>query len=383
MSSRKIVALLMALLIASTAFALETAEKELQLEFPVADGATLEIENLLGSIGVRMLREPGPVQVEARIVSEGKTAEDAAALVAGVELLQTGADGVETVHVVYPLESNSMFRAPKDGLKGIFSRWTAGLMRRGSSAVEYAGRDVMISKDRKAAGLAVHLTVRVPADLSTSIRQGVGSIDVRFVRGDLNITSDAGTVDVVSCFGNLNLSAGEADVRIASLQGDSLAVKAGAGIMDLEGIRSGQVTLNSSAGLIQGSKLDVNDIQVNNLTGDVSFVDLIPVNMDVRTGSGDIDMAFRIRKARNAAVRSDSGDVVLRMNERLSFGLTAETKKGEVKLLGMNLELLEQDGLTSRYKAGSGGVDVTVHTPGGELTVRPYDAKRIDLMSRR
>jgi DUF4097 and DUF4098 domain-containing protein YvlB len=153
--------------------------------------------------------------------------------------------------------------------------------------------------------------------------------------------------------------------------------------MDLEGIRSKQVALNGTAGLIQGSNLDVGEIQVNNLAGDVNFTGLIPVHMDIRTGSGDIDIAFRIRKARNAAIHSDRGDVVLRMNERLSFGLTAETKKGEVNLLGMDLELLEQDGLTSRYKAGSGGVDVAVTAPGGQLTVRPYDAKRIDLMSRR
>jgi hypothetical protein len=105
--------------------------------------------------------------------------------------------------------------------------------------------------------------------------------------------------------------------------------------------------------------------------------------MDIRTASGDIDMAFRIRKARDAAIRSDTGDVVLRVSEKLSFELTAETKKGEVKLLGMDMEMLEQDGLVSRYKAGNGGVNVTVSTPGGELTVRPYDAKWIDLMSRR
>lgn len=380
---RPILFTLVVMLLSSAAFALETAEKKLDLTFPVADGATLKIENLLGSVGVRMLREPGPVRVEARVVSEGKTAEDATGLVAGVELLRKTTDGVETVHVAFPLGSNSMFRAPKEGLKGIFSRWTAGLMRRGSSAVAYGGRDVMISKDRKAAGLAVHLTVRVPSDMSTSIRQGVGSIDVRFVRGDIDIDTDAGTVDVISCFGNLNLSAGEADVRVASLQGGSLSAETGGGVLELEGINSKQVVLNSSAGLIQGSKLDVDDIQVNNLAGDVSFIDLVPVNMDVRTGSGDIDVAFRIRKARNAAIRSDSGNVVLRINERLSFGLIAETKKGEVKLLGMNLELLEQDGLTGRYKAGSGGVDVTVNAPGGELTVRPYDAKRIDLMSKR
>ena len=44
-----------------------------------------------------------------------------------------------------------------------------------------------------------------------------------------------------------------------------------------------------------------------------------PVTMDVRTVSGDIDLAFRIRKARNAAIRSETGDVVLRVNEKLSF----------------------------------------------------------------
>ena len=380
---KSMLAVLAVLLLPSMTFALETAEKNLELEFPVEDGASLRIENLLGSVGIRMLRDPGPVRVEARVVSEGKSEEDAAVLLAGVELIRSNVDGVATIHVAYPLESAFMFRAPKEGLKGIFSRWTAGLMRRGNSAVEYAGREVMISKDRKAAGLAVHLTVRVPADMKTSVRQAVGSIDVRFVRGDLEIETDGGSVEVVSCFGNLHVSAAEADVRVASLQGGSLKVESGGGLLDLQGIRTGKVELSSSAGTIEGANLDVEDLIVHNLTGDITFEDLVPVNLDIRTGSGDIDIAFRIRKARNASIRSDSGDVVLRMNERLSFGLTAETKKGEVQLLGMNMELLEQDGMTSRYRAGSGGVDVTVNVPGGELTVRPYGAKTIDLLSKR
>jgi DUF4097 and DUF4098 domain-containing protein YvlB len=373
----------MAALLWSGAMALDTAEKQLELGFPVEDGATLRIENLLGSVSVRMLRDKGPVQVEARVVAEGKSEQEASDLVATVQLLQSSADGVETIHVGYPLDTVTAFRPPKDGLKGLVSRWSSALMRRGSSAVEYEGRSVDISKDRKAAGLAVHLTVRIPADLSTSIRQGVGSVDVRFIRGDIDIQTDAGSVDVVSCFGDLNLSAGEADVRVASLQGGSLTADSGGGILELDGIRSRTVTLRSDGGAITGSKLDVDDLKVENGAGNVAFVDLVPVSMDVRTGSGDVDLAFRIRKARNASIHTDTGDVVLRMNERLSFGLTAETKKGEVTLLGMNLELLEQNGLTSRYKAGSGGVDVAVTAPGGQLTVRPYDAKRIDLMSRR
>ncbi len=380
---RLLITVLTTLLLSSGVFALDTAEKKLELEFPVDDGATLRIENLLGSVGVRMLREDGPVRVEARIVAEAKSEQEASDLVAAVDLLQSSAGSVQTVHVAFPLDSAEAFRPPKDGLKGMFSRWSAALMRNGSSAVEYEGRNVGISKDRKAAGLAVHLTVRIPADLSTSIRQGIGSIDVRFIRGDIDIDTDGGTVDVVSCFGNLTLSAGEADVRVASLQGGTLTVDSAGGMLELDGIRTRTVSLRSEAGAITGSKLDVGDLTVETDAGNVSFVDLVPVTMDISTGSGDVDLAFRIRKATDAVIRSESGDVVLRMNEMLSFGLTAETKKGEVKLLGMDLELLEQDGRTSRYKAGSGGVNVAVTAPGGELTVRPYDAKRIDLMSHR
>ncbi len=380
---RLMFAVLLAVFLSSGASALDSAEKKLELEFPVADGVSLRIENLLGSVGVRMLREPGPVRVEARVIAEGKSEQEASDLVSTVELVRESDNGVEIVHVAYPLDTVAAFRPPKDGLKGMFSRWTAGLMRKGNAAVEYGGRSVTISKDRKAAGLAVHITVRVPSDMSTSIRQGIGSIDVRFVRGDIDINTNGGTVDVVSCFGNLKLSAGEADVRVASLQGGAFTAEIGSGTLELDGIRSRNVILGSDEGTIIGSKLDVDDIKVESGAGNVSFAELVPVTMDIRTVSGDIDLAFRIRKARDAVIRSDTGDVVLRVSEKLSFELTAETKKGEVKLLGRTRKMLEQDGLLSRYKAGSGGVNVTVSTPGGALTVRPYDAKWIDLMSQR
>ena len=147
----------MAALLWSGAMALDTAEKQLELGFPVEDGATLRIENLLGSVNVRMLRDKGPVRVEARVVAEGKSEQEASDLVATVELLQSTADGVETIHVGYPLDTVTAFRPPKNGLKGLFSRWSSALMRRGTSAVEYEGRSVDISKDRKAAGLAVEV----------------------------------------------------------------------------------------------------------------------------------------------------------------------------------------------------------------------------------
>ena len=102
------------------------------------------------------------------------------------------------------------------------------------------------------------------------------------------------------------------------------------------------------------------------------------------TGTGEVDLATHLKTLRGAVIRSDSGDVTLRVGQLAHFALEAETQSGKVKTLGgVELDLIDQQGLTTRLQQGRGGAELQVSAVAGNVIVRPYDGSRLDLLIRR
>jgi hypothetical protein len=362
-------------------FAIEMVEESRTVEVDLSDGLPLRIENLLGSVQIKRSLQAGTAQITARVVAEAKQEDEAAALAAGVALRQESGPAGNVIHVDFPVNAAGTFRPPKAGLKGLASRWSGALLRNGATTIDYGGREVSITKDRKAAGLAVHLTVAVPFDTPLTIRQGVGSVAVSHWRGDLQVEADDGNVEVVSCFGTLRINTAGADVRVASFQGDALDLTTGDGGIEMEVIRVKQLALSSTAGRIGGTGIDADTLGIRNGSGAVKLSDLEPKAIDVTTDSGNIDLAMRLRSAERIAVNSETGDLVLRLSERSSFDLQADTKSESLKTPGIDLKLIERDGRLAHYRHGTGGIDLQVRTGTGNLMVCDYDAKALQVLT--
>jgi len=372
--------LILATVLSADALALETAERSLQVEIPVSAGGSLRIENLLGSVEIRRSEDEGMARIVAHVVAEAKTGEEAASLAESIVLEQPDDPGQAIIHVVWPVDRFDSYRLPKEGMKGLFSRWTGSLFKKGVTEVEYDGQAVRVGKDRKATGLAVHVTVSVPFDLETSVHQSIGAVHAKYLRGKLRLEVVDGSVEIVSCFGVARVETDDGDVRVASFQGRELFVGTGTGEVDLEVVRVDRARLETDSGTIRGVGVTVDELSVESASGAIELADVVPRSTRVRTGSGDVDVALRLKTARSAVVHSDSGDVVLRLAGQIGFDLAAETKTGEVKTLGMDLDVVEQSGTVSRLKRGGGGVDLEVRAAAGSLTVRPYDASRMQIL---
>jgi DUF4097 and DUF4098 domain-containing protein YvlB len=145
-------------------------------------------------------------------------------------------------------------------------------------------------------------------------------------------------------------------------------------------VRVDRARFESDSGIIRGTGVTTEKLSVENASGAIELGDLVPRSTRVRSGSGDVDLALRLKNARDAVVHSESGDVVLRLAGQIGFDLEAETKSGEVKALGMELDVVERTGNVSRLRRGPGGVDLAVHAAGGNVTVRPYDASRMQIL---
>jgi hypothetical protein len=364
-----------------TTYAIDAVEESRTVEVDLSDGLPLRIENLLGSVQVKRSSQTGTAQVTARVVAEAKPREEAAALAAGVELRQeTGPAGI-VIHVGFPVDAADSFRTPKAGFKGLVSKWSGALLRKSATTIDYGGREVTITKDRKAAGLAVHLTVAVPLDTPLTIRQGIGSVEVGHWRGDLQVETDDGNVEVVHCYGTFRINTAGANVQVVSFQGDALDLATGDGGIEMEGIRVKDLALSSTAGRIGGTGINAGTLGIRNGSGAVKMVDIVPKILDVTTISGNIDLAIRLRSAEQIAISSETGDLVLRLGKYSSFDLLADFKSESPKTPGLDLELIERHGRLAHYRNGAGGVDLQVRTGTGKLMICNYDATRFEVLT--
>jgi hypothetical protein len=298
-----------------------------------------------------------------------------------VELRQEAGPAGIVIHVGFPVDAADAFRTPKAGFKGMVSKWSGALLRNSSTTIDYGGREVTITKDRKAAGLAVHLTVAVPLDTPITIRQGIGSVEVEHWRGDLQVETDDGNVDVVHCYGTFRINTAGADVSVVSFQGDALDLATGDGGIEMEAIRVKDLALSSTAGHIGGTGINAGTLGIRNDSGAVKMADVAPNILDVTTISGNIDLALRIHSAEQIAVSSETGDLVLRLSQYSSFDLQADLESASPKTPGFDLKLIERDGRLAHYRNGLGGVDLQVRTGTGKLMVCNYDATRFERMT--
>jgi DUF4097 and DUF4098 domain-containing protein YvlB len=372
--------LLLGLLVATPAAALETAETILTAEGNIGPGGTVVVENLLGSVRLVATTSPGTVKIEALVAAEAKQPEQARALADSIRIDRVTEGNETRFHVVFPVDQHNAFRLPKSGMKGTLKRWTAPVLKN-STPVDYDGTQIEVGANRKATGLAVYLTVTVPYDRTVVVRQRVGSVNGRALRGSLHVATIDGQILLERCLGSLHVETERGDIRLVSFQGDDLRLTSKQGKMELREIRAANTFLRTETGTIHGAGVVSENLHVESTSGDVQLGGMEPRRVEVKTVSGKVDLATNMKTLREAVIQSATGDVTLRVGELTHFDLHAETRSGAVKTLGgVTLDLVAQDGLISQLKHGQGGPHLRISALGGNLTIRPYDGSRLDLL---
>jgi hypothetical protein len=339
------------------------------------------VENLLGAIEIVPARASGKMRVAARVVAEAKDAAEAAALAESIRLEQTNAGGETRFHVAFPVEQHAAFRPPAAGIKGVIGRWATPLLRDASS-VDYDGRSVQVGPDRKAAGLAVYLTVELPFDVRASVRQLVGSIDGDALRGTLRLETISGEIRMEGCYGSIEAVSANGALTVRRFQGSTLDLRTDNAAVDLRMVRVEHARLATRLGSITGSDVSTGELVVEGGDGDVHLEGVESKTAQIATTAGSIELATLLKGARGASIRTDTGDVTLRVGDLAHFDLAAETKSGTVKTLATELEVVGQEGRWARLRRGNGGAKLDVAAPQGNVTVRPYEGNRLQLLVR-
>ncbi len=358
----------------------ETAERTRSIEIPLGQAKALRVDNLIGSVRIEGTSTPGAIQVQATIVAEAKTASEAARLADSVTIDTSSGAGGAVVRAVLPLDGLDALRAPREG-KNPVTRFVGTMFhKRGDVEATYQGRTVKITSKGDAAGLVVLLLLKVPFATAVSVRQNFGTVEVAAARGDVRLEVAHGKAGVSHLSGSLEVASEDAEVNVASLQGERLGIATASGGVKLLDVRTKKTELRTASGPIEGERVTANDLAVETADGPVSFSEADAVTASVRTGSGDVDLAALLNRSRGAVIRSDSGNVVLRVGRVIGFDLVAESRSGEVKALGFPLSVVEKNGNVSRLRYGAGGPSLEVRAGAGSVTVRPAGVSRLDLL---
>lgn len=355
---------------AGPALAVERVEKTLTHEEAVARGGSLGLENLLGSVTVRGGGTPGKVLVEALVVAEAKTPEEARALADAIHLSRRRSGKPVLVHVAFPVERYTAFRLPRQEGQKVLSKWLAPLLGRNSVAAVYDGRAVQLGRSKGAVALAVHLKVTLPNDIHSSIRQFMGSVQCTLVRGRLELENVEGKMVVSRIYGGLRARTGGGDVSVLTAKGEQVFLHTGSGNMELIDVNVDEVLLQTGSGHIKGEALTVGHLAVQATAGNVDLDDLDSRTFQITTGSGNVNLGTRLQRTRKASIQSASGDVILRVGNIAPFDLQFETDSGSVKAKGLSLEAAQEGGSVPRLRRGTGGVDLRVTTGSGEVILR-------------
>lgn len=355
--------------LALPAAAVERVEHSLKQRVEIRPGGTFAMENLIGSITVRGGKTRGGIEIEARVVAEGETRDDARRLVEAVRLEPVSA-GSAGMRVAFPIDRHSAFRLPRSEKDGLVAKWVQPLLRKHSVSVSYAGRSVEVGQARGAASLAVHVALTVPMDVDLELRQVAGTLHAVGLRGRIALEIVEGQILAEQIYGELDTRSGGGSVTVRKFDGEQLRLHTGTGSVEFSDVRAAHADLTTDAGEIRGAALTAEALNVETSSGGVFLADVDSIDLQVLTGSGEIDVGATIRRTRQATISTSSGDITLRVNRGTPFGLLAEATGGAVKHRDLQPDSVEDDEKSRLVlRRGVGGADLRVRTDKGEVLV--------------
>lgn len=349
--------LALALLIALPATA---AERAVEIEL---DAAALRVTNLAGSVRI----VPG-----SRLVLRASVKADSASIADGVAFEQDRDGDTASVTVRLP-----------DGVDEV--RYEDDQFRRLDVRLDYEDQRIRV---RSNAGerLRVDLELEVPEGAALELRQGVGEIRVSGVDADLELSLNygqlraadgqgalvavtrSGDIEVTSQRGQLDARSGSGDLRIENILGTTRA-RTGSGDVTLRGA-DGDMQVETGSGDLRLGDV-IGSLRGRTGSGDVEIMNLgAGAQLDIATGSGDVEAAGDLAALRDLTIRTGSGDVDLRSNAPLSLRLSLATGSGGIRVDVPMMGDVESGRRSFKATVGAGEGEARINTGSGDIYIK-------------
>ena len=346
MSKKTVVLAAVAMIATCTAFAETTRTVRATLTGDAA--ASFAVENLAGTMTVVAV-DGATVEAVATIHAEDATLAGAATF----EQVRAHS-GMQTLRLVYPVDSHRTFRFPGGG----------------SSNVEYAGRKVKVSS-RSGVLLWADVEVRVPRRvgdaafynlIGTLTAEGVegavrldgASADIVARNLDGRVVADTGSGDVraESVKGSFTCDTGSGDCLVAGFDGEELSCDTGSGDINARDVKARVVRADTGSGHVRVENADIEDFR-----GD--------------TGSGNVLVQVVGTRLRRASADTGSGDFTVYLPADAAFELQADLGSGDIVSRFSDAQAIVRGREVVGYRRGAGTIRIDADLGSGDVLVSP------------
>ncbi len=325
--------------------------------FPVAEGQTLRLANLAGS--VRLAAGSGSeVRVEATLHAQGRNAAETRRLLDALGWVEgRDAKGRKEWALSYPVAEYRGFhypgsKDPEGAEAGFWERLFQSLG--GHTNTRYLGERVRVSGSRSAATptLYADLKITFPAAGALVVRNVVGPVRGRQLAGDLTVDTGSGGVKLESFAGRLVVDTGSGAIAVDDLRGERAHLDTG----------SGDITVQDGS---------ADRLRADTGSGDIEVLDVEVVRFEADTGSGSVTLWSSLARAEEVLVDTGSGDVQIVAGPDASFDLAADLGSGDVTVGFADATLRKSGREVVGARRGDGRTRIRVDTGSGDCEIGP------------
>ncbi len=146
-------------------------------------------------------------------------------------------------------------------------------------------------------------------------------VRVKTVSGDVQLTTVDGDVRAESVSGNVRVSEAKQIEGVVSVSGDVVLKSASS---------SGPVTLSSVSGNVTLFAVKAPSVSGSSVSGDVELTDVTADRVAFKSVSGNLTFSGPLAKAGRYALKSHSGDVLIKVLNTMGFEVNATSFSGDI-----------------------------------------------------
>lgn len=215
-------------------------------------------------------------------------------------------------------------------------------------------------------GLEAHADVRVviPRGKSVALHLAAGEVRISNVDGDLRADVSAGSVTTEHTKGALTLDTGSGPVSVTDAEG-AVNLDTGSGGLTLSGMKGPSLRLDTGSGSVRADDVEVRDLVADVGSGGIHLRRTKASRVKLDTGSGGTELEL-LAPVDEITIDGGSGGVTVRVPASIGADIDIETGSGDIQTdFAVQTTRVERDHLRGRIgdghaririESGSGGV---------------------------
>lgn len=197
--------------------------------------------------------------------------------------------------------------------------------------------------------VSIDYAITVPADTKVQTHTGSGDQTMEGLQSDLKLESGSGDLQLRDVAGLVHLQTGSGDVK-GDVSG-ALRAQTGSGDIRLEDKGPGDVEVHTGSGNLELRGVN-GSLRAEAGSGDITIEGLQKGNWDLQTGSGNVNLRLPGNAAFNLDARTSSGTVVV--DQPVTMTVQGQVQEERKSIVGT---------------VGGGGPLLTVRTGSGDIHI--------------